>query len=440
MSPRLTALDSRTHEESTAGLAPRVPEPRPLPARRGSRTRRWVRIASYAGIFVLTVAGVIYATRDRASDQTSAAGHAHGGAAASTNVPGPVHLTTEDARRIGVTYAPVLAGPFGREVRTVAQVTFDETTVKSISPKIDGWVERLIVNATGQYVSPGQPLLTIYSPMLVTAQEELLLAKRLQGDVAAASGDTRASASSLLASARRRLAYWDIPASEIAEIERSGEVRKTLTLRAPAGGFVLEKNVLAGQKIMGGEPLYKVADLSTVWLEGEVFEQDLASVRVGQTVHATLEALPGMLWTGRIAYIYPTLNPETRTVRIRVVVPNRDLKLKPGMYATMRIAGTARANVLTVPRAAVLSTGERSIVFVREANGQLTPREVSLGASSDDRIEVLRGLTAGQTVVTSATFLVDAESNLGKALGGMGDMPGMEVTTPARPLDARPQQ
>ena len=270
--------------------------------------------------------------------------------------------------------------------------------------------------------------------MLVSAQEELLLAKRLQGDVAAANTDARASASSLLTSARRRLAYWDIPASEIAEIERSGEVRKTLTLRASAGGFVLEKNVLAGQKIMGGEPLYKVADLSTVWLEGEVFEQDLASVRVGQTVHTTLEALPGTQWTGRIAYIYPTLNPETRTVKIRVVVPNRDLKLKPGMYATIRVAGTARANVLTVPRAAVLSTGERSIVFVREANGQLTPREVALGASSDDRIEVLRGLAAGETVVASATFLVDAESNLGKALGGMGDMPGMDMTTPTKAL------
>jgi RND family efflux transporter MFP subunit len=151
-------------------------------------------------------------------------------------------------------------------------------------------------------------------------------------------------------------------------------------------------------------------------------------------VHTTLEALPGTQWTGRIAYIYPTLNPETRTVKIRVVVPNRDLKLKPGMYATIRVAGTARANVLTVPRAAVLSTGERSIVFVREANGQLTPREVALGASSDDRIEVLRGLATGETVVASATFLVDAESNLGKALGGMGDMPGMDLTTPTKAL------
>ena len=406
----------------------------PAAAQPSRRTRRWIRIASYAGVFVITVGGVFYATRDDGGADAPAAGHAHGTTAPIKSAAQPVTLTAEDARRIGVTYAPATVGAFGKEVRTFAQVTFDETTVKSISPKIDGWVERLIVNATGQYVGSGQPLLTIYSPMLVTAQEELLLAKRLQGDVASAGDATRSSASSLLASARRRLAYWDIPASEIAEIERSGEVRKTLTLRAPSGGYVLEKNVLAGQKIMAGEPLYKVADLSTVWLEGEVYEQDLASVRVGQTVHSTLEAFPGTRWTGRIAYIYPTLNPDTRTVRIRVVVPNRDLRLKPGMYATIRIAGAERSGVLTVPRAAVLSTGERSLVFVREASGQLTPREVSLGASSDDRVEILRGVTAGETVVASATFLVDAESNLGKALGGMGDMPGMDMTTPPKTL------
>ena len=435
MRPTLKTMDKANAQAGDGGPDLRARETTPGRAPRRGSARRWVRVGAYASVFAITLAGVVYVTRGRAeSDAPAAAGHAHGGAAASNSTAQPVTLGAEDARRIGVTFAPVTKGPFGKEVRTVAQVTFDETTVRSISPKIDGWVERLIVNATGQYVSPGQPLLTIYSPMLVSAQEELLLAKRLQGDVAAANTDARASASSLLTSARRRLAYWDIPASEIAEIERSGEVRKTLTLRAPAGGFVLEKNVLAGQKIMGGEPLYKVADLSTVWLEGEVFEQDLASVRVGQTVHTTLEALPGTQWTGRIAYIYPTLNPETRTVKIRVVVPNRDLKLKPGMYATIRVAGTARANVLTVPRAAVLSTGERSIVFVREANGQLTPREVALGASSDDRIEVLRGLAAGETVVASATFLVDAESNLGKALGGMGDMPGMDMTTPTKAL------
>lgn len=401
--------------------------------------RRTRRIAAYGGVLVLALGTVYLVTRGKDAPTAMGAAQDSGGASPAAGAGSPVTLTATEAQRIGVTYATATMGALAKEVRTVGQVTFDETRVRTITLKIDGFVERLIVNSTGQAVAAGQPLLTIYSPMLVTAQEELLLAKRLQGDVSAASGETRRSADDLLSSARRRLAYWDIPADEIREIERSGQVRKTLTLRAPVGGYVLEKNVLAGQKIMAGEALYKVADLSTLWVEGEVFEQDLSTVRVGGSVQADFAALPGEHRMGRISYIYPTLNPDTRTVRVRVVLSNPNLTLKPGMYATIRIAGRERANVLTVPRSAVLSTGERSIVFVREANGQLTPREVALGTTSDDRIEVLRGLSAGETVVASATFLVDAESNLGKSLGGMGNMPGMEMTTPPKPLPAAPR-
>lgn len=399
---------------------------------------RVVRAAIYAAVIVVAVIGVYFATRGTDAPAPTAAGHVHGGASASGDIGKPVKLSAADAQRIGVTYATAQVGPLAKQVRTVGQITFDETRVKAISPKIDGWVEQLYVNATGQPVSAGQPLLTIYSPMLVSAQEELLLAKRLESDVSGASGDARQNASDLLASARRRLAYWDIPERQIAEIERSGRVEKTLTLRAPAGGYVLEKNVLAGQKIMAGDALYKVADLSTVWVEGEVFEQDIATVRVGQAVHADFDALPGEHRLGRISYIYPTLDPQTRTARVRVVLPNSDLRLKPGMYATILIAGTERANVLTVPRSAVLATGERSIIFVRDASGSLTPREVSVGAANDERVEILRGLAPGETVVSSATFLVDAESNLGTALGGMGNMPGMDMTTPPKPLPAKP--
>lgn len=397
------------------------------------------RIAAYGGVLVLALGTVYLATRGKGAPTAMDAAQNNGAASPAAGTATSVTLTATEAQRIGVTYATATVGPLAKEVRTVGQVTFDETRVRTITLKIDGFVERLIVNSTGQAVATGQPLLTIYSPMLVTAQEELLLAKRLQSDVSAASGETRRSADDLLSSARRRLAYWDIPADEIRGIERSGQVRKTLTLRSPVGGYVLEKNVLAGQKIMAGEALYKVADLSTLWVEGEVFEQDLSTVRVGGNVQADFAALPGEHRMGRISYIYPTLNPDTRTVRVRVVLSNPNLTLKPGMYATIRIAGRERANVLTVPRSAVLSTGERSIVFVREANGQLAPREVALGTTSDDRIEVLRGLSAGETVVASATFLVDAESNLGKSLGGMGNMPGMEMTTPPKPLPAAPR-
>lgn len=402
-------------------------------------SRRFLRPAIYT-LVIAAALGVAYvATRREGAAAPVQAGqvHVHGGASATGAAAKSVMLSPADERRIGVTYATAQLGPLAKEVRTVGQITFDETRVQTISPKVDGWVERLYVNATGQPVTVGQPLLTIYSPMLVSAQEELLLAKRLEGDISGASGDARQNASDLLVSARRRLTYLDIPASEIDEIERTGQVHKTLTLRASAGGYVLEKNVLAGQKIMAGDALYKVADLSAVWVEGEVFEQDIADVRVGQAVHADFAALPGEHRIGRISYIYPTLDPQTRTARVRVVLPNSGGQLKPGMYATIQIAGTERTNVLTVPRSAVLATGERSIVFVRDSTGMLNPREVSIGASNDDRIEILQGLTAGETVVSSATFLVDAESNLGTALGGMGNMPGMEMTTPPKPLPAR---
>lgn len=401
---------------------------------KGIRTRAVVRGAVYGVVLLAAVAGVYLVTHGAGAPAAIPAGHDQRAPAAGTENGQPVSLAPEQARRIGVTYAVATVSPLQKEVRTVGQIAYDETRIRDISPKIDGWVERLFVNATGQPISVGQPLLTIYSPMLVQAQEELLLARRLQGDVAAASADAQRSASDLLESARRRLAYWDIPQSDIAKIERRGQVRRTLTLRSSAGGYVLEKNVVAGQKIMAGEALYKVADLSTVWVGGEVFEQDLADVRVGQTVHADFQALPGDHRMGRISYIYPLINPETRTARVRVVLPNRDLRLKPGMYATLRIAGTDRGRVLAIPRDAVLSTGERNVVFVRGAGGQLAPREVALGSADDERVEILRGLSAGDTVVASATFLVDAESNLGKALGGMGNMPGMDMSTPPAKL------
>ena len=391
---------------------------------------------AYASVIVATLVGVYFATRGATVPSVMAVGHQHGTTASSDSAR-PVMLAPEQTRRIGVTYAPATLGALDREVRTVGQITYDETRVRAITSKVDGFVERLWVNATGQPVAAGDPLFTIYSPMLLSAEEELLLAKRLQRDVAAGSSDVQDRAADLVWSARRRLAYWDVPERAIAAIERSGDVQRTLTLRSSATGFVLEKNVVAGQRIMAGDPLYRVADLTSVWIEGEVFEQDLATVQIGQMVHASFQALPGEHRMGRISYVYPTVNPDTRTVRVRVVLRNSDIRLKPGMYATLRIAGTPRQSVLTIPRDAVLSTGERSIVFVKEGR-HLAPREVALGITNDERVEILRGLNVGDTVVASATFLVDAESNLGKALGGMGNMPGMDLSELPTPLPMQP--
>lgn len=406
----------------------------PFGARPRTARQRAVRAGGYGVILLAAVVGTWLATRAPDAPATDTA-HAHG--AMASDAAEPVTLTTAEAHRIGVTYAAATMGPLDREVRTVGEVTFDETRVRAIAPKVDGWVERLHVDYTGQLVRRGDPLLELYSPMLVSAQEELLLAKRLADEVAGGTEDARRSADDLLSSARRRLAYWDIPASEVERIERSGEVRRTLTLVAPAGGFVVEKSVLAGQKIMAGDAIYRVADLGVVWVEGEVFEQDLAIVRVGQGVVARLDAFPGEEWLGRIAYIYPTLNAETRTARVRVELPNAALRLKPGMYATLLVRGVGRGEVLNVPRSAVLTTGERSLVFVKRADGKLEPREVVVGIAGTERIEVREGLAPGDTVVASATFLVDAESNLGTLMGGMGNMPGMDMTAPVAPPDGR---
>jgi membrane fusion protein, copper/silver efflux system len=389
-----------------------------------------VKRAAVGGSVLLAAVLVAFVATRGAPESAADTGHNHGAPAAGVTAA-PVLLTDAQAQRIGVTFAVAELGSVKREIRTVGQITFDETRVGTIALKIDGWVERLYVNSTGQPIARGQPLLSLYSPMLVSAQEELLLAARLARDVAGGTAEAQQSARDLLASARRRLALWDIPENEIATIERSGEVRRALTMRAPLGGFVLEKNVFVGQRIMAGDAIYRVADLGTVWVEGEIFEQDLAAVSIGQMVHTDLQALPSEHHMGRITYIYPTLNPETRTARMRVELKNPGLRLKPGMYATLRIDGATRDQVLTVPRTAVLATGERSIVFVRRGDGRLEPRDVVVGMAGVDRVEILSGLVAGEQVVASATFLIDAESNLGAALSAMSGDDGAALAAPS---------
>jgi Cu(I)/Ag(I) efflux system membrane fusion protein len=409
--------------------APRVQEPgaEVFGPRRSSRSRR-LRVLTF-GVAVAAAAGVTF-WATRRSQPSDEADHAHG-ATAPAGEAMPVTLSPSDQARIGVTFAPALRAPLDRSVRTVAQVSYDETRVKTVAPLIDGWVDQLFINFTGQAVRPGEPLFSIYSPMVVTAQQELLLAHRLVDDLSRGTPEAARSARDLLESSRRRLLYWGVPRDEIRRVETSREIRRTVTLRSPYGGVVIDKPVLAGQRIMAGDVAYKIADLSRVWLEGEVFEKDLSAVRLGQVVTAEFQALPGERRTGRVTYVYPTLDPETRTARIRVVLGNPGLRLKPGMYATIRF-DAATPPVISVPRSAVLSTGTRDLVFVRRADGALVPRSVILGITTEDRMQVLTGLAEGETVVASATFLVDAESNLGSALGGMGNMPGMDVAAPDR--------
>jgi Cu(I)/Ag(I) efflux system membrane fusion protein len=388
---------------------------------------QWVGLAVFALLLGAAIGFAVLGSRRAAAPL--AGGHQHGAAALAPDSARPVALSASEAQRIGVTFAPVVEGPLQRGVRAVALVSYDERRVRAVTTRLEGFVEKLHVDYTGQLVRAGEPLLSLYAPMAVSTQEELVLAGRLAQQVAGGAPEAVAAARASLEAARQRLRLWEVPQRTIDEVERTGTVQRTITIHAPSAGYVLGKPVLLGQRVMPGDPLYKLADLSVVWLEGEIFERDLPALRVGTEATATFQALPGIQRRGRIAYIYPTLNPETRTARVRIELPNASLALRPGMYATLQFSGTV-ARGLSVPRSAVLVTGERNLVFLKGRDGHLVPREVTLGLTTDERIQVLRGLAAGDTVVASATFLVDAESNLSSQLGGMGNMPGMEMTAP----------
>jgi Cu(I)/Ag(I) efflux system membrane fusion protein len=389
--------------------------------------------------FVATILMLLAACNSEAADESPMEGmtaeeHAMhmgggGGAMDSTGaaVRNPVHMTAEQQRALGIVYATVRRSALSRTIRTVGNIEAAEPNEAAVTLKIDGFVEELLVASTGEAVSEGQPLLKLYSPKLVAAQEELLTALRLAARIDSSAGETWENATEMLAAARRRLAYWDITPEQIERVEQTGEITKTLTLVSPVTGIVLEKNVVEGQHVMAGMQLYRLADLREVWIEGEVFEQDLQHVREGSIAHIEVAAYPGVHVMGRVSFVYPTVDPATRTNRIRVTVPNRDLRLKPGMFTTFYIDAVIGAEELVLPTEAILATGERDLVFVREPDGMLYSREVLLGSRAGDLVQVLGGVSEGETVVASANFMVDAESRLASA--GMS-MAGMDHGVP----------
>lgn len=365
-------------------------------------------------------------------------------AAADTGPAGaeaPVRLTAAEERALGVQYAAVQRETLVRPVRTVAHILAPEPGVVDVTPKIEGFVERLYVATTGESVRRGQRLLDLYSPMLVSAQEELLTARRLVDAVDPSAGEARRNAEATLASARRRLAYWDISPEQVERLERTGEVTRTLSLASPADGVVLEKDVLEGQQVMPGMRLYRLADLSSVWAEGEVYERDLRYIRRGMPVHLEVEAYPGEHLMGEVAFVYPVVDQRTRTTRVRVAMPNPGNRLKPGMFATVFFDVIVGRDVLTVPSDAVLATGERNLVFVRGADGGLEPRPVVVGDRAGGRIVILRGLEEGEQVVAAANFLVDAESRLRVGAGAMpGHQHGTDPAPAVPPAPSMPEQ
>lgn len=337
---------------------------------------------------------------------------------------GAVHLTTAQLTTFGVTFGTVEQRTLTTDVRTAGIVVMDEARVATVTPKINGFVERLYVNTTGQPVRRGEPLAEIFSAELIAAEEELLLARRLDRTVGqSAVPGVPSSSGELLAAARRRLRLWDVSDAQIDDVLRTGRSRRTITLFSPATGVVTDKKVTQGQAVQAGTELYVVADLSNVWVDAQVRESDAADLRVGSGADLEFATYPGRAYKGRVTFLYPTVAEQTRSLRARIAIANADGRLKPGMYATVRLSSPTRS-ALTVPRSAVLQTGERAVVFVDQGRGALRPMDVVTGRTAGEYVEVLSGLAPGQRVVTSAQFLLDSESNLAEVMKSMIGMSG----------------
>ena len=346
-------------------------------------------------------------------------------------------------QNMGVRYDTVRQGPLVKTVRTVGTVAYDEQGQGTVTTKVDGWVEKVFVDQTGTQVHRGDPLFEIYAPELVSAQEEFLTALR---DAAQGRGQTADElARSRLASSRERLRLFDISDEQIQALEKDRQVRRALTINSRLTGIVTQKNIVQGDSVKAGMPLYQVADLSTVWVIGRVYESDLPAVSLGQEAHMRLDYLPGRLWRGRVTYVYPYLEPGTREISIRMEFHNPGYELKPGMYATIELKSLKDEHAILAPAAAVIDTGERQVAFVAKETGQFEPRRVVTGLrSDDDQLQILSGLSPGERVVVSGQFLLDSESRLREAtmkmlspgpvdtasfLGRAGAAPGSEPTT-----------
>jgi Cu(I)/Ag(I) efflux system membrane fusion protein len=333
-----------------------------------------------------------------------------------------VVLSPDKVQLIGVRTAPVGYHVVDRRIRTVGKVEPDETRLAFVNTKIAGWVKKLYVNFTGDRVEKGQPLLSIYSPDLVTAQEEYLLALHsLKSSPTVTGGflEVEASRKELLESARRRLLLWDITTEQIEELEKSGKPKTEMTLQAPLSGIVLEKMVLDGTYITPGMNLYRIADLSRVWIIADIYEYEAPIVKIDQEALITFAYEPGISIRASVIYIYPVLDPMSRTIKVRLAAENPDLKLKPEMFSNVEIMAATGAR-LTIPTEALIDSGPRKIVYVEKKAGTYEMRQVTLGVRGTNYIEVLKGLRKGERVVTSGNFLIDSESQLRAGPGGGG--------------------
>ena len=348
--------------------------------------------------------------------------------------PNQVRISTEKIQRLGVKTEAASLKTIDKLVRAAGRIEPDERHVYAVAPKFEGYVERLHVSATGQSVAKGQALFEVYSPELVSAQREYAIAAQGVQSLKGAGGDAQAGMKQLAESSLMRLKNWDISDEQIKALATTGAARRTMTFRSPVSGIVTEKKALQGMRFMPGETLYQITDLSSVWVLADVFEQDIGLVKTGAKAKVTIDAYPGKVFGGTIAYIYPTLKAETRSVQVRIELANPGHLIKPGMFAQVELAVAARNRVVSVPVSAVIDSGTRRIVLVQAKEGRFEPREVKIGARSDSDVEVLEGIKDGERVVVAANFLIDAESNLKAVVSGFGQG-DQGAATPA-PTDA----
>jgi Cu(I)/Ag(I) efflux system membrane fusion protein len=315
-------------------------------------------------------------------------------------VPGAVHISTDRVQRLGVRTAEVTERDLSRTVRAFATLQFDERKQYVVAPKYSGWIEKLFVNATGDTINKGQPLFEVYSPELAVMQQEWRLAGR--GGYAA-----------------DKLRSLDYPEAELEKLRR-GETFRTVTIRSSASGIVVQKTAVEGMRFNLGDALFRIVDLSTMWVMAEVYEQDLGFVKPGDTAHISVNAWPDQALEGKVTFIYPSVEPATRTARVRIEVPNADGRLRAGMAATVDILTPVAGSRLAIPSSALIDTGRRQVVLVERGEGRYEPKPIKIGARMSEWVQVTDGLASGERVVTQANFLIDAESNIRAALAAFG--------------------
>ncbi|MCK9362709.1 MAG: efflux RND transporter periplasmic adaptor subunit [Syntrophales bacterium] len=327
-----------------------------------------------------------------------------------------VEIPTDKQQMIGVRTVKAAIQPLNRVIRTVGRIEYDERKLATVNTKIEGWIEKLHVDYTGRYVKKGEPLVEIYSPELVATQQEFLNVLRWAGQGQSVK-DERTSlllvkdAQAMLEAAKERLRLWDISDEQIKKIETTGKPIRTLTIYTPVSGYILQKMAVQGMRVMPGEKLFDVVDLSSVWIVADIYEYELPLIKVGQPARIGLSYFPGQEFSSRVDYVYPALASETRTAKVRFTIPNPKGALKPQMFTSVEIKINLGSR-LAVPAEAVIDTGARQIVYVDKGEGYFEPREVSTGLKVDELVEITGGIKAGEKVASSANFLIDSEAQL----------------------------